>query len=147
MGNEVGSVRTDPETVVRISLALGRLNRLLRRSASTGLGPGSVSALATLVTTGQLRLGDLAAREGVAPPTMTRIVASLEENGFVTRSPDPSDRRASLVTATAAGTQEISGLGDARRSELLARIEALPEAEHQALLAAVPALELLSDEG
>ena len=137
----------DPETVVRISLALGRLNRLLRRSTATGLGPGSVSALATLVSGGSMRLGDLAAREGVAPPTMTRIVSALEENGFITRVPDPADRRASLVTATASAVEEIRGLGDARRSELLARLEALPEAEREALLAAVPALELLSEDG
>jgi hypothetical protein len=48
------------DAAARISLVLGRLNRMLRRGSVTGLGPGSVSALATLVRSGPMRLGDLA---------------------------------------------------------------------------------------
>ncbi|MFI7586492.1 MarR family winged helix-turn-helix transcriptional regulator [Spongisporangium articulatum] len=136
----------DDEVLARLSVALGRLTRTLRRGDESGLGPGSISALATLVRSGPMRLGDLAAREGVAPPTLTRIVALLEECGYVERSPDPADRRASLVSATGAGEAVLSGVGGARRSKLAQRLAGLPAAERQRLLAAVRALELLADD-
>jgi DNA-binding MarR family transcriptional regulator len=132
------------DAVGRIALALGRLNRILRRSAPTGLGPGSLSALATLVRSGPLRLGDLAAREGVAPPTLTRIVANLEDAGYVRRGPDPSDGRATRASATEPGAELISGAGSSRASALRARMDALPPAELRILLSAVPVLESLA---
>ena len=134
-------MQPDTEVAARLSLALGR-----RRDAPTGLGPGSVSALATVVRSGPIRLGDLATREGVAPPTLTRIVANLEECGYVLRSPDPADRRASLVTATAAAHDLVAGIGGVRVKTLLTRLAALPDDERDRLLAAVPALEKLADD-
>lgn len=132
------------DAVARLSVALGRLTRALRRGSGTGLGPGSVSALATLVTHGPMRLGDLAAREGVAPPTLTRIVASLEENRLVTRQPDPDDGRATRVQATPAAHEVITGLGTSRFAQLHARISALAPAQREALLQAVPVIETLA---
>lgn len=136
----------DEATVARLSLALGRLNRILRRNNATGLGPGSVSALATLVRLGPTRLGDLAAREGVAPPTLTRIVTGLEELGYVTRQPDPDDRRATLVSATPAAEEIVVGLGSARVTQLHARIETLSPADLQTLMAAIPVIEAMAGE-
>lgn len=134
----------DPDLVGRLSLALGRVTRSLRRDWPAGLGPGSVSALATVVRSGPIRLGDLAAREGVAPPTLTRIVSNLEDCGYVTRSPDPTDRRASRVAATPAGTDLVAGIGGSRVQTLLARLSTLPADDRERLLAAVPALERLA---
>ena len=136
----------DAEVVARLSLALGRLTRVLRRDNPTGLGPGSVSALATVVRSGPVRLGDLAGREGVSPPTLTRSVTTLEGCGYVRRSPDPADRRASLVSATPQARELIAGIGGARVRTLLARLAALPEGERERLLSAVRALELLADD-
>ena len=132
------------DAVARLSMALGRLNRSLRRGSGSGLGPGSVSALATLVRCGPMRLGDLATREGVAPPTLTRIVVNLEENGLVVREPDPDDRRATRVQATPAAHEMVTGLGSTRFALLHSRISALAPADRTALLRAVPVLESLA---
>lgn len=131
----------------RLYLAVGRLSRALRRSGTTGLGHGSISALSTLVYFGQMRLGDLAAREGVAAPTMSRIVAALVETDYVTREPDPVDRRAWLVTATAEGERMVSGLRSTRVQELGRRIDRLTDEQRAVLAQALPVLEdLLSDD-
>jgi len=66
---------TADDVPARLYLAIGRLSRSLRRSGSPGLGHGSISALSTLVGCGEMRLGDLANKEGVAAPTMSRIGA------------------------------------------------------------------------
>jgi DNA-binding MarR family transcriptional regulator len=136
------------DAVARLSVALGRLTRVMRRGSPTGLGPGSISALATLVRGGPMRLGDLAAREGVAPPTLTRIVAGLEETGYVVRAPDPDDRRATRVESTPAAAELVAGVGSARLTQLRARVDRLAAEELRALLKALPVIEsLAADEG
>jgi DNA-binding MarR family transcriptional regulator len=128
----------------RLSMALGRLTRALRRASPSGLGPGSLSALATVVRSGPMRLGDLATREGVTPPTLTRIVVGLEEAGLVTRAPDPVDRRATRIQATPDATELITGTGSVRNGFLRERMAALPADDLAALLRAVPVLESLA---
>jgi DNA-binding MarR family transcriptional regulator len=132
------------DAVPRLSLALGRLTRILRRGTPSGLGPGSLSALATLVRSGPMRLGDLAAREGIAPPTLTRIVASLEDAGYVRKEPDPDDGRAVRVQATPSADDLISGAGSHRVSTLRARMDALTPDDLEILLRAVPVIEALA---
>jgi DNA-binding MarR family transcriptional regulator len=112
-------------------------------AGSSELGHGAVSALFTLVNFGSMRLGDLAAREGVAPPTLSRIVATLVEGGYVRREPDPNDGRASLVTATEAGREVASGLYSIRLRELQRRMDRLSGEQVQVLLGALSALENL----
>jgi len=129
----------------RLAVALARLTRVMRRGGDlAGLGPGSISALATLVRSGPMRLGDLALREGVAPPTLTRIVTGLEESGHVVRAPDPDDRRATRVQATETAAELVAGLGVARVSRLRDRIETLADADLRALLRAIPVIEMLA---
>ncbi|WP_442785327.1 MarR family winged helix-turn-helix transcriptional regulator [Amycolatopsis sp. H20-H5] len=131
----------------RLFLAVGRLSRSLRQAGVPGPGHGAISALATLATFGQLRLGDLAAKEGVAAATMSRIIASLVEAGYVTRESDPIDRRAWLATVTEEGERLVTGVRSTRVQELGRRLERLTPEHRDALTAALPALEaLLSDE-
>lgn len=130
----------------RLNLALGRLNRVLRRGQPSGLGPGTLSALATIVRCGPVRLGDLAAREQIAPPTLTRIVSGLEEGGYVVRSPDPTDGRATRVEATPAAREVISGAGSVRIGVLRNRMDTLSPEQLATLLAAVPILEALASD-
>lgn len=131
------------DETTRLYLAVGRLSRILRRSGSPGLGQGSISALATLTYKGPMRLGDLAAREGVAPPTLSRIIAALVESGYVLREADPQDGRASLVRATPEGERIIAGVRSDRLHELHNRLERLTDEQRTALAAALPALEEL----
>jgi DNA-binding MarR family transcriptional regulator len=116
---------------------------MLRRTGTADVSPGAFSALAALNAAGPSRPGDLAAREGVSPPTMTRIIASLEAAGLVGRADDPQDRRAVLVAATHAGSALIQGESYARSSALRRRVAALAPADRAALVAALPVLEAL----
>ncbi|MEV6626557.1 MarR family transcriptional regulator [Amycolatopsis sp. NPDC051106] len=127
----------------RLYLAVGRLSRSLRQAGVPGPGHGAISALATLVISGQLRLGDLAAKEGVAAATMSRIIASLVEAGYVSRESDPVDRRAWLAKATEEGERLVSGVRSTRVQELNRRLDRLTPEHREALTAALPALEAL----
>jgi DNA-binding MarR family transcriptional regulator len=135
------------DAAARLYVVVGRLVRMLRRTGTADVSPGALSALATLSRTGPSRLGDLAAREAVAAPTMTRIVAVLEDAGLVNRSPDPADGRAVVVEATPAGTSLIQGESFARSSALRRRVAALSDADRAALVAALPVLEALARDG
>ena len=132
------------DAVPRLALAFGRMTRILRRGTPSGLGPGSLSALATVVRSGPLRLGDLAAREGIAPPTLTRIIAGLEESGYVRREPDPADGRAIRVRASRSAEDLVNGAGSHRVHVLRGRLEHLSPGELETLLRAVPVLETLA---
>lgn len=131
------------EVAGRLFLAVGRLSRSLRQAGTPGPGHGAISALATLVAQGPMRLGDLATKEGVAAATMSRVIASLVEAGYARREPDPIDRRAWLATATEEGERTLLGVRSKRVHELHRRIDRLPEDLREALAAALPALEAL----
>lgn len=131
----------------RLYLAVGRLSRALRRANTPGPGHGAISALSTLAASGRLRLGDLAAKEGVAAATMSRIVAALVEAGYVSREADPVDRRAWLAGVTEEGERFLLGVRSTRVRELGRRIERLSPEHREAIAAALPALEeLLNDD-
>jgi len=136
----------DEAAAHRLSVVLGQLIRLLRREAPVEVGPGSLAALATLVRHGPMRLGDLAAREGVSPPTLTRMVGALEEAGHVVREQDGADRRAVQVRVTPAGAAVVAEAVAARAAALRARLAALGDADRQALARALPALEVLAED-
>ena len=85
------------------SAAIHLLRRLRKQDEAAGLGAARLSALSVVVFGGPLTLGELAAAEQVRPPTMTRIVAGLEEAGLVARETDARDRRVVRVTATGRG--------------------------------------------
>jgi DNA-binding MarR family transcriptional regulator len=136
------------DAAARLYVVVGRLVRMLRRTGTADVSPGALSALSTLARSGPSRLGDLATREAVAAPTMTRIVAVLEDAGLVSRKPDPADGRAVVVEATEAGTALVQGESFARSSALRRRVAALSQADRAALLAALPVLEgLARDDG
>ena len=78
--------------VTRLRVALARLSRRLRRHELAGLTPTQLAALATVERSGPMRLGDLAAAEGIAPSTLTRLVTALEDSGFVQRCADHEHR-------------------------------------------------------
>ncbi len=126
-----------------LSFAIGRTNRRML-AAGQGLGQGHLNALATIFRSGPIRPGDLAQREFVSAPTMTRTLRDLERLGLVTRRPDVSDARSILVTATQDGEHEVLRARSAR-AELLAELLArLSTDQVAALRDALPALERLA---
>ena len=101
------------------SAALHLVRRLRAEDDALGISPPRLSALSVVVSAGPIGIGDLAAAEGVAASTMTRLVDGLERDGLVGRGPDPADRRGVLVRATAKGTRVLRR-GRRRRVGLLA---------------------------
>jgi len=136
---------SEDATTTRLYLALGRLNRALRRDARDAtIGHGGLSALATLIETGPQRAGALAETEGITAPAMTRILNSLEDLGYVERTPDPADGRAQLVAATPVGTELVLQKRAVRLHALSARLDRLSDAERAAVSSALGALEELT---
>jgi DNA-binding MarR family transcriptional regulator len=101
------------------SAAIHLLRRLRVRDRESGIGPSRLSALSVLVFGGPRSLSELADAEQVRPPTMSRIVAGLENAGLVQRHAT-EDRRKMRLVATAKGTR-IMWAGRERRVELLAK--------------------------
>jgi DNA-binding MarR family transcriptional regulator len=134
------------ELAGRLRLAVTRLARLMRQQADTGLSPTVLAALAS-VEAGPLTLGELAAREQVAPPTVTKVVAVLEDQGLVTRRVDPADRRVARVEMTAEGRRLLERSRTRKNAWLARRLGALEPAERARLAAAVEALERLTTDG
>lgn len=139
---------TDTVLAARLRLAISRLARRLRASDVGGLTPSQLSTLATVERFGPLRIGDLAAREAVSAPTMTRLLACVEEQGLVERRADPSDGRSSQVGLSAAGEAALGVIRRERTAYLAQRLDRLPAASRRTLAAALPILEsLVDDEG
>ncbi|HEX4288270.1 MAG TPA: MarR family transcriptional regulator, partial [Trebonia sp.] len=131
--------------VTRLRVALARLSRRLRRHELAGLTLTQLAALSTVEQAGPLRLGDLAAAEGIAPSTLTRLVAALEELGYVRRDADPKDARASTLAITVLGHETLERLRAENSALLAQRVMLLSPEQRFALAAALPALEALAD--
>jgi DNA-binding MarR family transcriptional regulator len=129
------------ETAARLRVVVARLARQLRQHSPGGLTPSQWSALVTVEEKAPLRIGDLADREGVSAPTATRLVASLEEAGLLTRTSDPADRRTAYVALTAAGSEKLDWARGVRTASLAQRLSAMPEDEVRRLVELLPLLE------
>jgi DNA-binding MarR family transcriptional regulator len=127
------------ELAARLRLVVGRLSRRIRVDGRESVPPLQLSAMVTIEERAPLRLSELARREGVSVPTMSRVLAALDEQGFVVRAPDPQDARGVLVRLSVAGEQRLAQVRSHRTALVARRLERLD--------AALPALEaLLVDE-
>ena len=137
-----------PDLASRLRLDISRMARRLRQEAGAELSPSQTAALATIERHGPLTPSELAERERVQRPTVTRVLARLEEAGLVDRAADPEDRRCSLVSISAEG-RELLDVVRARKDAFLSRrIDALDAADREALERAAAILErMLQKEG
>jgi DNA-binding MarR family transcriptional regulator len=101
------------------SVAIHLLRHLRKEDDASGVSAPRLSALSVVVFGGPITLGQLARAEQVKPPTMTRIVTGLENDGLVRREGDKRDKRLTRIYATPKG-QRVLTAGRARRVELLA---------------------------
>jgi DNA-binding MarR family transcriptional regulator len=131
--------------VTRLRVALARLARRLRRHELAGLTPTQLAALATVGGSGPMRLGDLAAAEGIAPSTLTRLVTALEDRGYVRRDADPSDARASTLGITPRGQDVLERIRSESTLVLAASLRLLTPVQRLALADALPVLEQLAE--
>ena len=102
-GKRAAAAGVVPDVPRRLNAVVMHLWRALRERTPELLGREHQSALTTVVVGGALRIGDLARREAVTPPAMTKTVAALERRGLARRARDPQDGRAVHVIATLAG--------------------------------------------
>jgi DNA-binding MarR family transcriptional regulator len=139
---------TQADLAVRLRLAIARTARRLRQEAGEELSPSQTTALATIDRHGPLTPSELAVRERIQRPTVTRIVARLEERGLVQRTRDPQDGRSSLVALTPEG-RELLARGRTRKDAYLARRLRELDAEERATLQRAAAIleRLLEEEG
>lgn len=148
-GTKPTNARTDVGVgqidVTRLRVAIARLSRRLRRHERAGLTPTQLAALSTVERSGPLRLGDLAAAEGIAPSTLTRLVAVLEELGYVQRDADPRDARASTLAITPKGHAVLENLREEGTALLTESLRLLTAEQKAALSTALPVLEQLAD--
>jgi DNA-binding MarR family transcriptional regulator len=129
----------------RLRLAIARLSRRLRRHQLAGLTLTQVAALSTVDRSGPLRLSELAAVEGVAPSTLTRLVAALEDRGYVARAVVASDARASELAITPRGRDVLDLIRQDSTTVLASSLASLRPDQLAALAAALPAIEQLAD--
>ncbi len=141
--------RSDAGLASALRMSVSRLARRLRAERYTkGLEPDlsdtQLAALAALERHGQMTPGELAEHEKVQPPSMTRVVAVLEERGLVMRAPHATDRRQVVLTATASGQALVHQSRQLREAWLAKRLHELTPEERATLRAAAPILEKLS---
>ncbi|WP_407912069.1 MarR family winged helix-turn-helix transcriptional regulator [Kitasatospora sp. NE20-6] len=131
----------DLAAVSQLRSSTMRLARRLRHQrVEESLSPTEMGVLGTLARCGRATPGELARREHVQPPSMTRIIAMLEEKGLVRREPHPDDRRQVVVSSTEQA-EEILAESRRRRNAWLAELAAgLTEEEWALVRAAAPAL-------
>lgn len=139
-------IRTDAGLASVLRVTVGRLARRLRAQrpdASVSLGQGA--ALFTLARHGEMTPGELAEREKVQPPSMTRIVATLEGRGLVRRIKHPEDQRRQLVSITEEGRNLVRADQRRREAWLAQRLKELTPEEKDTLRRAAEILDRLAE--
>jgi DNA-binding MarR family transcriptional regulator len=131
----------------RLRFAITRTARRLRQEAGGGLSPTLTAALATVDRHGPLTPSELAAKERIQRPTATRLIAKLEDDGLVARTPDPMDGRSSLIATTDAGHALLEQVRTRKDAWVAQRLRDLPAEDRATLARAAEILEgMLEDE-
>ena len=121
----------------------GKLKRRLREhGGSDDLTPSQVSVVLRLERDGSATVSSLARAEGMRPQSMSAVVTPLQEAGLVSGSPDPSDRRQTLMSLTPKSLKRLQEGRAARQDWLTTRISQKLSVDEQEKLQA--ALELLT---
>ena len=140
------TIATPVETAARLRLAIVRTARRLRQEAGGELTPSSAAALATIERRGPLAPSELAELERVKRPTITRVVARLEDAGLVERTGDPTDGRASLVSITREGSELLRRIRTRKNAYLARRLSKLTSDDLGALERAADVLERILED-
>ena len=144
------AVQTDAALATAMRISISRLARRLRverlglGGTETVLSDIQLAALAALARHDSMTPGELAEHEKVQPPSMTRVIAVLEERGLVRREPHATDRRQVVLTVTDEGRDVVQRVRRRREAWLAQRLQELTPDERQILLAAAPILEKIS---
>jgi DNA-binding MarR family transcriptional regulator len=146
----LSDMHTDAGLATAMRISVSRLARRLRverlglGGTETVLSDIQLAALAALARHDSMTPGELAEHEKVQPPSMTRVIAVLEERGLVLRAPHATDRRQVVLTVTAEGRDLVQRVRRRREAWLAQRLQELSPEERQILRAAAPILEKIS---
>ena len=140
---------SDAGLATSLRISVSRLARRMRAErVAQGLQPElsdtQLAALAALEKHTAMTPSELAEHEKVQPPSITRVIASLEERGLITRMPHSTDRRQVVLTVTDQGRDVVAKLRQLREAWLARRLRELTPAERAVLKQALPILEKLS---
>ena len=125
------------ELASNMRMSVMRLSRFLRyERGDHALSLTQIATLATLDRHGPLTPRELADHEKVQPPSMTRILAGLEERALIERTPHASDGRQHLVSLTKAAHDLLRDDRRRRDAWLAQRLAELTQEERDVLRAA-----------
>jgi DNA-binding MarR family transcriptional regulator len=151
MNNTSTQTRSDAGLASALRISVSRLARRLRAertvhglSELSELSDTQLGALATLERHGAMTPGELADHEKVQPPSMTRVIAVLEQRNLVMRSAHATDKRQVMLSVTDAGRDLVHQSRRLRDAWLARRLRELTPQERAKLRAAAPILEKLS---
>ncbi|MGC4815565.1 MarR family winged helix-turn-helix transcriptional regulator [Micromonospora sp. DT228] len=83
------------------------LDRQLQRDEGISNFEYSVMARLSMTETHTMRLSDLAAQCDSTQPRLSKLMVRFEQQGWVTRCPDPNNGRYTLATLTDAGLHKV----------------------------------------
>jgi DNA-binding MarR family transcriptional regulator len=136
-----------PELAAALRPALLRLTRVMRNQrVDMSVTLTQLAAMGTLAKRGPMSAGELAAYERVQPPSMTKVLANLEERGLVRRDPHPTDRRQAIIAITAAGQELLDSERRSRDLWLSQHLATLTVQERALLEQVVPVLDKLAEQ-
>ncbi|MFB9963963.1 MarR family winged helix-turn-helix transcriptional regulator [Sinosporangium siamense] len=139
------NLRSDAGLASALRVTLARLNRRLRRQAAKhSLTATQLATLAAVERHSAITPGELAEQEKVQPPSITRVIAALDERGLIARSPHPTDRRQVTVSVTEAGLALLKEERRRKEAWLAQRLKELTPEEKTVLRQAAQILEKLS---
>ncbi|WP_067491575.1 MarR family winged helix-turn-helix transcriptional regulator [Actinomadura hibisca] len=139
-----------PALAEELRISIARLSRRLRRLKPAGPGAAEplsltqFAALAAIERHGSMTPRELADHEKVQPPSMTRVIAHLEAQGLVARSPHPTDGRQVTLAATEPGRTLLAEERRRKQAWLTQRLGELTPQEREILRRAAPILDKLS---
>jgi DNA-binding MarR family transcriptional regulator len=142
------AARTDAGLASELRLSVMRLRRRLavERHPDNELSLNAMAVLGALYRRGEISLGELASHERVQPPSMTRTVKCLEEEGYVARRSHATDGRQVLVSLTEAGRTTVLADRNRRDAWLATRLRELTLDERAVLRQAAPIIERLAQD-
>ncbi len=131
----------DSDDILRLLFAAHTLTRVAALDTTSEAPSAQWRTLTLLREHGPQRLGDLAHLSRVSQPGMTRLAGQMAATGLVARETDPSDSRATVLSATAAGAAALAEWQQELAGALAPRFEDLGAAEWATLRGAADILE------
>ncbi|EAP97790.1 hypothetical protein JNB_12538 [Janibacter sp. HTCC2649] len=127
-------VTVDGDQLLR---TVARLHRWATRNAHLEVPPAQMRLLALVGDIGPARIGDLAEADHCSQPTMTSQIQRAEQHGWLTRTPDPDDARASLIALSAKGESELATARASRTAAITPLLEGLSQRDAATLTRAI----------